>query len=45
MKTLSKWVAALFFHYGVYSAGIPSYHGTFEAKVPEHLVKNILSRQ
>jgi hypothetical protein len=45
MKTLSKWVAALFFHYGIYSAGIPSYHGTFEAKVPEQLVKISQCRQ
>ena len=33
MKLLGRWLCA----YGRYGAGVPSYHGTYEAPVPEEL--------
>lgn len=32
-----KWIANLLYQYGVFGAGIPSHHGTYESVVPEKL--------
>lgn len=32
-----NWFAELLYHYGVLNAGALSFHGAFEAKVPESL--------
>ncbi len=32
-----KWIANLLYRYGIINAGIPSFHGAFESKVPAQL--------
>lgn len=32
-----NWLANLLYRYGVINAGAPSFHGAFEAKVPDSL--------
>lgn len=39
MMAIKEILAKLFCNYGVYTAGATSFHGTYEAKVPNVLKK------
>lgn len=41
MQKIWNWMCRVIYTYGKYSAGQPSYHGSYEASVPEMLQKTV----